>query len=114
MRIIGLANALVAMENVEIAVLPTEMELHEMPLPEINPTAILILEEIICDDDPVRRLRDYWPNTPVLSTINLKGAELVSVEDLTANAIQDKLRSVDRKQGAVSYTHLTLPTIYSV
>lgn len=100
MRIIGLANALVAMENVEIAVLPTEMELHEMPLPEINPTAILILEEIICDDDPVRRLKDHWPNTPVLSTINLKGAELVSVEDLTANAIQDKLRSVDRKQGA--------------
>ena len=100
MRIIGLANALVAMENVEIAVLPTEMELHEMPLPEVNPTAILILEEIICDDDPVRRLKDHWPNTPVLSTINLKGAELVSVEDLTANAIQDKLRSVDRKQGA--------------
>ena len=52
-RIIGLAEDLVPMENVEIVALPTEMELHEMPLPDVSPTAILILEEIICDDDPV-------------------------------------------------------------
>ena len=99
-RIIGLAQDLVAMENVEIVVLPTEMELNEMPLPEVTPTAILILEEIICDDEPVKLLKDIWPNTPVLSTIDMLDAESISVEDLTVNAIQDKLRSVDRKQGA--------------
>ena len=99
-RIIGLAEQLVAMKDVEIVALPTEMELHEMPLPEVTPTAILLLEEIICDDDPVAELRNRWPNTPILSTIDVEGAEMISVEDLTASAIQDRLRSIDRKQGA--------------
>ena len=53
-RIVGLAEHLVAMQDVEIVALPTEMELHEMPLPEVTPTAILLLEEIICDDNPVK------------------------------------------------------------
>ena len=99
-RIIGLAEQQVAMKDVEIVALPTEMELHEMPLPEVTPTAILLLEEIICDDDPVAELRNRWPNTPILSTIDVEGAEMISVEDLTASAIQDRLRSIDRKQGA--------------
>tara|TARA_B100000700_G_scaffold320508_2_gene417927 strand:- start:3474 stop:4826 length:1353 start_codon:yes stop_codon:yes gene_type:complete len=99
-RIIGLAEQLVAMKDVEIVALPTEMELHEMPLPEVTPTAILLLEEIICDDDPVGELRNRWPNTPILSTIDIEGAEMISVEDLTTSAIQDRLRSIDRKQGA--------------
>ena len=130
MRIIGLADNLIGMQDVEIVALPTEMELHEMPLPEVTPTAILLLEEIICDDDPVHELRNHWPNTPIHSTLEIEGAEMISVEDLTTSAIQDRLRSIDRKQGAsevlrrlrdvenaevpVSYTHLTLPTIYSV
>mgnify|MGYP001166534992 FL=1 len=99
-RIIGLAEDLVPMENVEIVALPTEMELHEMPLPDVSPTAILILEEIICDDDPVFELKKIWPNSPILSTFEIEGAEIISVSDLTATAIQDKLRSIDRKQGA--------------
>jgi len=99
-RIIGLAEQLVPMNDVEIVALPTEMELHEMPLPEVNPTAIMLLEEIICDDDPVQELKNRWPNTPILSTIDVEGAEMISVEDLTASAIQDRLRSIDRKQGA--------------
>ncbi len=99
-RIIGLAEQLVPMNDVEIVALPTEMELHEMPLPEVTPTAILLLEEIICDDDPVQELKNRWPNTPILSTIDVEGAELVSIEDLTTSAIQDRLRSIDRKQGA--------------
>ena len=99
-RIIGLADQLVAMKDVEIVALPTEMELHEMPLPEVTPSAILLLEEIICDDDPVQALKNRWPNTPVLSTIDIKGVEMISVEDLTTSAIQDRLRSIDRKQGA--------------
>lgn len=99
-RIIGLADQLVPMNDVEIVALPTEMELHEMPLPEVTPTAILLLEEIICDDNPVQELKNRWPNTPILSTIDVEGAELVSIEDLTTSAIQDRLRSIDRKQGA--------------
>ena len=31
-RIVGLADQLIAMKDVEIVALPTEMELHEMPL----------------------------------------------------------------------------------
>ncbi|MFL2968970.1 MAG: DHH family phosphoesterase [Candidatus Poseidoniaceae archaeon] len=99
-RIIGLADQIVGMEDAEIVALPTEMELHEMPLPDVTPTAILLLEEIICDDDPVQELRNHWPNTPILSTIDIDGAERISVEDLTISAIQDRLRSIDRKQGA--------------
>ena len=56
-RIIGLAEQLVPMKDVEIVTLPTEMELHEMPLPEVTPTAVMLLEEIICDDDPVQVVR---------------------------------------------------------
>lgn len=99
-RIVGLAEQLIPMENVEIVALPTEMELDEMPLPEVTPTAILLLEEIICDDEPVRELKNRWPNTPILSTIDAEGAEMISIEDLTTSAIQDRLRSIDRKQGA--------------
>ena len=99
-RIIGLAEQLVTMNDVEIVALPTEMELHEMPLPEVTPTAVMLLEEIICDDDPVQELKNRWPNTPILSTIDVEGAEMISVEDLTTSAIQDRLRSIDRKQGA--------------
>ena len=88
------------MKDVEIVALPTEMELHEMPLPEVTPTAVMLLEEIICDDDPVQELKNRWPNTPILSTIDVEGAEMISVEDLTTSAIQDRLRSIDRKQGA--------------
>ena len=88
-RIIGLAEQLVAMNDVEIVALPTEMELHEMPLPEVNPTAIMLLEEIICDDDPVQELKNRWPHTPILSTIDVEGAEMISVEDLTTSAILD-------------------------
>lgn len=99
-RIIGLAEQLVPMNDVEIVALPTEMELHEMPLPEVNPTAILLLDEIICDNDPVKELKNRWPNTPILSTIDVEGAERISIEDLTTSAIQDRLRSIDRKQGA--------------
>ena len=99
-RIIGLADQIVGMEDAEIVALPTEMELHEMPLPDVTPTAILLLEEIICDDDPVQELRNHWPNTPILSTIDIDGAERISVGDLTISAIQDRLRSIDRKQGA--------------
>ena len=99
-RIIGLADQIVGLEDAEIVALPTEMELHEMPLPDVTPTAILLLEEIICDDDPVQELRNHWPNTPILSTIDIDGAERISVEDLTISAIQDRLRSIDRKQGA--------------
>ena len=99
-RIIGLAEQLVPLKHVEIVALPTEMELDEMPLPEVTPTAILLLEEIICDDDPVQELKNRWPNTPILSTIDADGAEMISIEDLTTSAIQDRLRSIDRKQGA--------------
>ena len=99
-RIIGLAEQLVPLKHVEIVALPTEMELDEMPLPEVTPTAILLLEEIICDDDPVQELKNRWPNTPILSTIEADGAEMISIEDLTTSAIQDRLRSIDRKQGA--------------
>ncbi len=99
-RIIGLADQLVPMENAEIVALPTEMELHEMPLPDVTPTAVLLLEEIICDDNPVQQLKSLWPNTPVLSTVDVEGAEMISIEDLTTSAIQDRLRSIDRKQGA--------------
>ena len=99
-RIIGLAEQMVGMADAEIVALPTEMELHEMPLPDVTPTAILLLEEIICDDDPIQELRNHWPNTPILSTLDLEGTERISVEDLTTSAIQDRLRSIDRKQGA--------------
>ena len=99
-RIIGLAEHLTALEDAEIVILPTEMNLDEMPLPEVAPTAVLLLEEIVCDEDPVKALKNYWPNTPILSTLNLEGAEMISVEDLTISAIQDRLRSIDRKQGA--------------
>ena len=99
-RIVGLAEQLIPMENVEIVALPTEMELDEMPLPEVTPTAILLLEEIICDDEPVKELKNRWPNTPILSTIDAEGAEMISIEDLTTSAIQDRLRSIDRRQGA--------------
>ena len=99
-RIIGLAEQMAGIPGAEIVALPTEMELHEMPLPEVTPTAILLLEEIICDDDPIQELRNHWPNTPILSTLAIDGVERISIEDLTTSAIQDRLRSIDRKQGA--------------
>ena len=99
-RIIGLAEQMAGMPGAEIVALPTEMELHEMPLPEVTPTAILLLEEIICDDDPIQELKNHWPHTPILSTLDLEGAERISIEDLTTSAIQERLRSIDRKQGA--------------
>lgn len=99
-RIIGLAEQMAGMPGAEIVALPTEMELHEMPLPEVTPTAILLLEEIICDDDPIQELKNHWPQTPILSTLDIEGAERISIEDLTTSAIQERLRSIDRKQGA--------------
>ena len=99
-RIIGLAEQMAGIPGAEIVALPTEMELHEMPLPDVTPTAILLLEEIICDDDPIQELRNHWPNTPILSTLAIDGVERISIEDLTTSAIQDRLRSIDRKQGA--------------
>ena len=99
-RIIGLAEQMAGIPGAEIVALPTEMELHEMPLPDVTPTAILLLEEIICDDDPIQELRNHWPNTPILSTLPIDGVERISIEDLTTSAIQDRLRSIDRKQGA--------------
>ena len=99
-RLIGLANQLTGIANVEIVTLPTEMELHEMPLPDHQPTAILILEEIICDDDPVNSLKQIWPESPILSTVELEGCELISVDDLTVGLLKEKLKTIDRKQGA--------------
>ena len=45
-RIIGLAEHLTALEDAEIVILPTEMNLDEMPLPEVAPTAVLLLSLI--------------------------------------------------------------------
>jgi len=67
-RLIGLADQLKGIPSVEIVTLPTEMELNEMPLPDLEPTAVVILEEIICDDNPGKELKEIWPNTPILST----------------------------------------------
>ena len=100
-RMIGLAESIQSIDEVEIVALPTEMDLAEMPLPEIAPTAVLIFEEIICDDEPVKTLRSYWQNTPVLTTFALDGAELISIEDLTASAIESRLESLERREGAM-------------
>ena len=99
-RLIGLAGELVGIPNVEIVTLPTEMELHEMPLPEIEPTAILVLDEIICDNNPGLELRKIWPNSPILSTIELEHSELISVQDLTISLLKERLKNIDRRQGA--------------
>ncbi len=99
-RLIGLAEQLIGIPNVEIVTLPTEMELNEMPLPEVAPTAVVILDEIICDDKPTEELLKLWPQTPILSTFEMENSELISVEDLTLNLLKDRLKNIDRKHGA--------------
>ena len=99
-RLIGLAEQLVGIPNVEIVTLPTEMELNEMPLPEVSPTAVVILDEIICDDNPTEELLKLWPSTPILSTIEMENSELISVDDLMIKLLKDRLKNIDRKHGA--------------
>lgn len=99
-RLIGLADQLKGIPNVEIVTLPTEMELNEMPLPDLEPTAVVILEEIICDDNPGKELKEIWPNTPILSTIEIENSEFISVNNLMIQLLKNKLKSIDRNQGA--------------
>ena len=104
--LIGLANNLPIEEPLigcDIIALPSPVELSIIPKIEHIPTAILFLDDkALSDIDPLDEIRKKWPNTPVLTTMPLQGdgIDLVSIDDISFSAMQDRIRSWERRESA--------------
>ena len=89
--------------NCEIIALPTSMGLTDLPLNINSPTAILYLDDkSINDDEPLEAIKRKWPKTPILTTIPIEGDgyDLISIDDISFSAMQDRIRGWERKEGA--------------
>ncbi len=89
--------------NCEIIALPTSMALTDLPLNINSPTAILYLDDkSINDDEPLEAIKRKWPKTPILTTIPIEGDgyDLISIDDISFSAMQDRIRGWERKEGA--------------
>ena len=89
--------------NCEIIALPASMALTDLPLNINSPTAILYLDDkSINDDEPLEAIKRKWPKTPILTTIPIEGDgyDLISIDDISFSAMQDRIRGWERKEGA--------------
>ena len=104
--LIGLAKDLPIgedLENCEIIALPSSMPLSDLPITNKSPTAILYLDDkSISDDEPLEVIKRKWPKTPILTTIPIEGDgyDLISIDDISFSAMQDRIRGWERKEGA--------------
>ena len=109
--LIGLANNLPLdgpLEGCEIMALPCSTLLNTLPLDAHKPTAVLLLDpEALADEDPVSAIQNRWSDIPILTTLPLEGdgVDLVSVDDVSFAAMQDRIRSWERKDGAGVVLH---------
>ena len=109
--LIGLANNLPLdgpLEGCEIMALPNPTLLNTLPLDAHKPTAVLLLDpEALADEDPVSAIQNRWSDIPILTTLPLEGdgVDLVSVDDVSFAAMQDRIRSWERKDGAGVVLH---------
>ncbi len=109
--LIGLATNLPLdgpLEGCEIMALPGPTLLNTLPLDAHKPTAVLLLDpEALADDEPVAAIQNRWADVPILTTLPLKGdgVDLVSVDDVSFAAMQDRIRSWERKDGAGVVLH---------
>ena len=106
--LIGLADSLPIgeqLENCEIIALPSSMPLSDLPITNNSPTAILYLDDSsISDDEPLEVIKRKWPKTPILTTIPIEGDgyDLISIDDISFSAMQDRIRGWERKEGALT------------
>ena len=109
--LIGLAATLPETEPIEqceIVALPGPTALSVLPLDARNPTAILLIDpNAISGDAPIEAIRNHWKDVPILTTLPLQGdgVDLISVDDVSFTAMQDRIRSWERKDGASVLHH---------
>ncbi|MDG1548957.1 MAG: DHH family phosphoesterase, partial [Candidatus Poseidoniaceae archaeon] len=93
------------LENCEIIALPGPVKLTDLPLNTHSPTAILYLDDKSLNDlDPLGSIKNKWPNSPILTTIPMEGDgyDLISIDDISFSAMQDRIRGWERNEGASS------------
>ena len=106
--LIGLAEDLPigeSLDNCEIIALPSSMQLNELPITNNSPTAILYLDDkSISDDEPLEVIKRKWPKTPILTTIPIQGDgyDLISIDDISFSAMQERIQGWERKEGALT------------
>lgn len=104
--LVGLAATLPETEPIEdcdIIALPEPMPLASLPLGAREPTAILLIDpNALSGESPIESLRNHWRDVPILTTLPLEGdgVDLISVDDVSFTAMQDRIRSWERKDGA--------------
>ncbi|MDP6333593.1 MAG: DHH family phosphoesterase [Candidatus Poseidoniaceae archaeon] len=104
--LVGLASTLPVeepLEGCEIIALPSPLKLDSIPLIGHIPTAILYLDNnALKDENPLEEIKIKWPDTPILTTIPLEGdgIDLVSIDDISFAAMQDRIRSWERRTSA--------------
>jgi nanoRNase/pAp phosphatase (c-di-AMP/oligoRNAs hydrolase) len=109
--LIGLASTLPDTEPIdgcEIIALPAAMPLSSLPLEDHKPTAILLIDPNALEgEEPIGSIRNHWRDVPILTTLPLEGdgVDLISVDDVSYSAMQDRIRSWERKDGAAVLHH---------
>jgi len=109
--LIGLAETLPDTEPIEqcdIIALPEPMMLSSLPLDARKPTAILLIDpNALLGEAPIEAIRNHWGDVPILTTLPLEGdgVDLISVDDVSFTAMQDRIRSWERKDGASVLHH---------
>ena len=109
--LVGLATNLPLdkpLEGCEIMALPSPMLLKDLPLDTRKPTAVLLLDpESLLDENALEALQNHWNDVPVLTTLPLEGdgVDLISVDDISFAAMQDRIRSWEQKDGASVIQH---------
>ena len=104
--LVGLASSLPIeepLDDCEIIALPSPVELSSIPLIEHIPTAILYLDDdALIDTNSLDQIKRKWPETPILTTVPLEGdgIDLVSIDDISFAAMQDRIRSWERRASA--------------
>ncbi|DAC20994.1 MAG TPA: hypothetical protein D7H89_05230 [Candidatus Poseidoniales archaeon] len=109
--LVGLASTLPdtePIEGCEIIALPAAMPLASLPLEDHKPTAILLIDPNALEGKaPIESIRNHWRDVPILTTLPLEGdgVDLISVDDVSYSAMQDRIRSWERKDGAAVLHH---------
>ena len=104
--LVGLASTLPVeepLDGCEIIALPAPMELSSITMIEHIPTAILYLDDnALMEDNSLEEIKKRWPETPILTTVPLEGdgIDLVSIDDISFAALQDRIRSWERRASA--------------
>ena len=96
------------LEGCEIIALPGPTLLNDLPLDAHKPTAVLLLNpEALADEAPLAALQNHWTDIPILTTLPLEGdgIDLISVDDVSFAAMQDRIRSWEQKDGASVVLH---------